>query len=263
MIPSIAQLRNVTAMTILVEQMIDAPLGQERMACFYGPSGWGKTSAVGVAEVTFDAIAIEVPESVTKRFFLKKICEIMSLTPRGSIPDLVELIAAELARSTTPLIIDDAQYLLKSNDMIGLARDIYNGAGRVAPVILVGEEELPRKLTAIENIHNRVSAWEGAQPCEMSDARQLAQIYAPGIEIEEALLVEIVQAADGSVRRVNNNLLAVCEVARSNGTNQVDLTLWGKRSFFDGKVPPKRTVENLRPKLQLAQTTRGKRVATR
>lgn len=252
MIPSIAPLRNVQILTELIERMVSAPLGQERFACFYGLSGWGKTSAVMVAEVAFDAVAIEVPENVTKRFVMQKLCQHIGCSDKGSVPDMVSRVCAELVRNTRPVIFDDAQYLMKSKDMIGLARDIYNGTGRVAPVILVGEEDLPTNLTRIENLHNRISAWAGAEACEIADAELLAGIYAPGISVAPELMAEIVAASGGSIRRVNNNLLTVREIARSRGTREVTLDLWGQRSFFDGSVPPKRNLSELKPKIKLA-----------
>lgn len=263
MIPSIAPLRNVKILSELTQQMLSAPLGQERMACFYGLSGWGKTSAVCVAEVAFDAVAIEVPENCTKKYVMQRLCERLRISDKGSIPDMIQRVCAELvnAREIRPVIFDDAQYMMKSKEIIGLARDIYNGTSRLVPVILVGEEDLPRTLTQIENLHNRISVWAGAEPCEMADALLLAGIYAPGISIDQDLMAEIVEAAAGSIRRVNNNLLTAREIARSRGTRTVTRELWGNRSFFDGSVPPKRDLSSLRPKVRLASEKELRRVA--
>ena len=45
MTPSIAPLRNVAALISLVERVQDRSMGLPGMAVFYGPSGWGKTTA--------------------------------------------------------------------------------------------------------------------------------------------------------------------------------------------------------------------------
>jgi hypothetical protein len=251
--PSVAKLTNVIEFYTAAQTLLDAPEGQERMACFHGPSGWGKSTAVSVAEIGLDAVSVEVPESVTKRFLLERICKVMGVKPKGSIPDLVELIAGQLVKYPRPLIIDDAQYLCRSRDMIGLTRDIYNGAGRFVPVILVGEEELPTALTAIENLHSRISVWLPAQPCEINDAWQLADIYAPNITIAEDLMAKIVEVSSGSARTVNNNLLKLRQVAASSGKREVDLALWGDRPFADGGVPAARNPQDLRPKVRLVQ----------
>jgi hypothetical protein len=145
---------------------------------------------------------------------------------------MVDAIGAQLARSDRPLIIDDAQYLLRKR-MIELARDIYESCQ--APVILVGEEKLPQDLTRWENIHNRQLAWEPALACNMSDAEKLVPISA------------IVDASAGSIRRVATNLASARELARGRGRRSVDLDLWGARPFTTGQPPTVRRVEDFRP----------------
>jgi len=157
---------------------------------------------------------------------------------------MVDAIGAQLARSDRPLIIDDAQYLLRKR-MIELARDIYESCQ--SPVILVGEEKLPQDLTRWENIHNRQLAWEPALACNMSDAQKLVPIYAAGVEVADDLLGAIVDASAGSIRRVATNLAYAREIAKGRGRRSIDLALWGDRPFTTGQPPAVRRVEDFRP----------------
>ncbi len=67
--------------------------------------------------------------------------------------------------------------------MIELARDVQEMT--YAPVILVGEELLPQKLKRFERVHNRVLSWVLAEPSDIDDARTLANILCPHIEIAD------------------------------------------------------------------------------
>lgn len=254
MASKIAQLSNVSALTTMVQQMINAPIGQERMACFYGPSGWGKTTAVSAAQIIFNVIAVEVIENTSKLDVLDQITSQLQLKSRRDVPSRIRAIAEYMERTDRPLIIDDAHYLIKRG-MIGLARDIYNTAGVLVPVILVGEEKLPQNLTAFENIHNRIAVWEGAQPCGVEDGKRLSEIYAEGVSVDEELLVEIVLKANGAHRRVSNMLGVAREIGKRNG-GTVTRSDWGNRPFFDGQPPTERGCAQLAPKVTLVAPQR-------
>lgn len=259
MASKIAQLGNVMAFTTQVQEMIKAPIGQERMACFYGPSGWGKTTAVSAAQIIYNVIAIEVIENTSKLDVLDQITTQLQLKCRRDVASRIRAVAQYMERTERPLVIDDAQYLIKRG-MIGIARDIYNTAGGLVPVILVGEEKLPQSLTGFENIHNRIANWTGAEPCSVKDGEKLAKIYAADVEVSEDLLNEIVMRADGSIRRVSTMLGAAREIAQSRGTNKVTLADWGTRPFFDGQPPIERKPAQLKPNAELVAPTKLRKV---
>lgn len=242
MIPaSIAPLRNVGVLMTLVEQVQNRTLGLPGMATYYGPSGWGKTTAVTFVANQFNAYVIQVKDCWTPSYLAEAIMREIGLTPVRGIARMVDAIGAQLARTDRPLIIDDAQYLLRKR-MVELARDIYESSQ--APVILVGEEKLPQDLTRWENIHNRMLAWEPALACNIADARLLAKIYAHGITVDEALLTSILTASGGSIRRVATNLDRVREAARTRGVTLADQSLWGDRGFHTGQPPNVRKVDD-------------------
>ncbi|NIZ13933.1 AAA family ATPase [Phaeobacter sp. HF9A] len=242
MTPNIAPLRNVAALSSLVERVQDRSMGLPGMAVFYGPSGWGKTTATTFATNEYQAYNVQVLSCWTPSYFLQSIMNEIGLKAVRGVPAMVEKIAGHLARADRPLIIDDAQYLTKNKKLIELARDLYEASQ--STVILVGEEELPQHLTRWENIHNRQLAWEPALACNLSDAEKLVQIYSPDVAIARDLLTEIVEASGGSIRRVVTNIDQAKELARSRGTSHADLALWGDRVFATGQPP---TVRRLAP----------------
>ena len=105
--------------------------------------------------------------------------------------------------------------------MVELVRDIYEGSQ--APIMLVGEEQLPNKLKKYERFHGRVLGWIPAQPVSVDDAKALAGAYAPDVAVGEDVLRHLVELAHGSVRRVVVNLVNLADAAKKAGTDSVDM----------------------------------------
>ncbi|MBP0483968.1 AAA family ATPase [Sagittula salina] len=240
-IPRIAPLRNVAALMQHTERLIHRTPGLPGLGVFSGRSGSGKSTAVIVAANEYQAHVVQMKQSWTKAYFVEKVCEEMGVQPRRkTTPYYVDAISAHLAITDRPLIIDDAQYMLRGN-MIELVRDIYESS--LAPIVLVGETNLPQGLTRWENIHNRVLDWQETVDCDVRDAGKLAEIYCAGITVAPDLLESIVAASSGAIRRVATNLDMVKELARRQGAKRADLSLWGDRAYFTGAPPVSRKVE--------------------
>ena len=240
MIPNIAPLRNVGAFLTLMEQVQTRAMGLPGMACFHGPSGFGKTTAVTFAANEYRAYVVQVKSVWSPSHLARTILAEMGVTEVNQLPRMVDAIGLQLARTNRPLIIDDAQYLLKKG-MVQVARDIYESS--FSPVVLVGEEKLPQDLTRFENIHNRFLAWQPALACNLADARLLAGIYAHRVEVADDLLTAILDASGGNARRVSVNLANAQELCSTRGTKVADAALWGSRAFYTGEPPTARQLQ--------------------
>ncbi|MDJ0628554.1 MAG: ATP-binding protein [Rhodobacter sp.] len=234
---SVAPLRNVAALLELIDRVQTPAPSLPGMACFYGPSGYGKTTAATFAENRYQAVRIEMRSRWTPR----KLCETISLemgqTPARTVCDMIDAICTQLAALDVPLLIDEADYLIR-HKMVEIARDIYEGSG--VPVILIGEELLPQKLTQWERVHGRMLGWTAAEPGDMADLGHLAGIYAAGIELAEDLRTAILRASGGSIRRISTNLDAAAAFARASGRSSLSLADWQGQAFFSGEAPAPR-----------------------
>jgi len=161
----------------------------------------------------------------------------MGATIKGSVAKKVKEAISILASDTRPLIIDEADFLVKKS-MIDIVREIADRTW--IPVILIGEENLPHKLAAFERSHNRVLEFQAAEPCDMDDARQLAKLYVPQLTIEDALLKHVVEDSDGIARRICVNLERLNEFAKRQGVSQLTKELWGEQVLFRGRPEPRR-----------------------
>lgn len=231
---NLAPLRNVSNFLTLANRLQERGAGLPGMGCFYGPSGYGKTTASLYSANEVDACAVQCKSVWTQKKLCQTICKELGQTPQKSIADMVDQIAEALARSRRPLIIDEADFLVKKN-MIEIVRDLYESS--MVPVILIGEEQLPQKLAKWERVHGRILSWVAAEPADDSDFELLQDIRCPGVELSPELIAEMKRASRGSARRIVENLELAREIAAIRGIKALGKKEWGNRAFFAGQTP--------------------------
>lgn len=241
---NVAPLRNVAALVELIARVSGRSHGLPGMACFYGPSGYGKTTAAVYSANKFNAFNVQVKSVWTGKKLCQAILEDLGIPPSRTIADMVDQVSDELGKTGRPLLIDEADHLV-NRGMIEIVRDIYESSG--APVILIGEEQLPKKLMQWERVHGRMLDWVGAEPGVVQDVTHLAPIYCPGVELDDAFKQHLLEASNSSIRRICINLARVLEVVRTDGPSDPDggapkvtRQSWGQRGFFTGAAPTPR-----------------------
>ena len=231
---NVAPISNVALCLGSLRRIMDRPQYLPGISVFYGPSGYGKSTAASVAVIRNNACCVQVRSLWTKKNLFEAICKGLGLRPGRTLGEMLDQIAEELALSGRPLIIDEADYLVTKGN-IELIRDIFEASQ--APIMLIGEENLPSNLRRWERFHGRVLDWCPAQPASLEDVKRLCKFYVKDTEIAEDMLQHIYKVADGSVRRVVVNLALVEETARTEGRKTITLSDWGSRTFYTGEAP--------------------------
>lgn len=157
-----------------------------------------------------------------------------AIVPAKTIYEMEDQVAAQLAASGRPLIVDECDHLVAKSS-IEIVRDIYEASG--AAILLIGEEHLPAGLARWERIHNRVLEWVPAQYATMTDARALRDLYCDRVAVEDDLLAKIHEVSKGVARRICVNLERAQQAALGLGKKSMSLAEWGKRSFYTGEAP--------------------------
>lgn len=230
---SVAPLANVARLQGLIDRCQNRAHGLPGMGCFFGRAGHGKTTAGVYAQNRLSAVHVEAKSLGGVRKLLEMIVQELGLRPLSTASRLFDQAAEELARTGRPLIVDEADRILKETQ-IETIRDLYEATQ--VPVILMGEESLPQKLTRWERVHGRILAWVGAEPATIEDVGHLTAIYAQGVEIAPDLRAAVLAASRGSLRYVATNLASLREFAGVRGMVRMTLSDW-PGEFHTGEPP--------------------------
>ena len=238
MVNRIASISNLDLVAVATERLISRVDGLPGMGVIYGEAGRGKTIACTALANQSRGYYVQMRSAWNRKALLEKIQFEMGIKPAGTIAHMLDVICEQLAASRRPLIIDEFDFCLRSDGMVELVRDIYEGSQ--GTLLLVGEEMLPQKLKKWERFHSRVMAWIPALPVSVADAEKLAPIYCPNVTIASDLLAHIVELAHGSVRRVSVNLTLIHEQAMMQAETEMTLAKWGDNALYTGEAPKRR-----------------------
>lgn len=232
-----APLSNVKLCMGALEHAMERPGHLPGMISFYGPSGWGKTSAAAYAAHKYRSYYVECKSSWTKKALLLAVLVEMGVMPAPTIYQMTDQVAEQLVLSGRPLIIDEFDHIVQKN-AVEIVRDVYEGSN--APILLIGEERLEGNLRRWERFHNRMLDWIPAQPASLKDAQHLRSLYCPRALIEDDLLERIVDISKGAARRICVNLSIVHEYAVGKRMERITLHDWGRRQLYTGEAPKRR-----------------------
>lgn len=236
---NVAPLRNVMLLNALINRVQSRDYDLPGLACFFGPSGYGKTKAAVWNAQETRAYWVEVKSTWSRKKFAEMILRSMGIAPGRTIGDMVEQIGDQLSRSERPLLIDEADLVAKDG-MIGIIRDIYESSQ--GTVILIGEENLPQTLRKWERVHNRMLDWVAAQPADIREVGLLARMKCPGIEIAPEVQQLVLEKSQARARRIVVNLRQITEYALSSGKSAITLADARKITFFSGEAPAPRRI---------------------
>lgn len=230
---TVAPLANVSICMTAMDKIINRQPHLPGLACFFGPSGFGKSHAAAYTADAKHAVYIECKSTWTRKNFLAAVIKELGLDVPKTLGSMTEIICEELALSGRPMIIDEADHLV-GKKAVEVVRDIYDASNTA--ILLIGEERLPHKLKKWERVHGRMLTFAAAQPASFEDAVSLRNLYCQ-VEVADDLLQKIHAMAKGSARRIGVNLAQIQEEAFNEGWSQVDLKKWGKRPLFTGDAP--------------------------
>lgn len=235
-----APLRNLTLLEELVIKLKDRNPDVPGLGVFHGRSGDGKSRAAAwIGASDHMAYYVEANDFWTPRALLRAVVDAMGLAlpAHATNNDMAAKIAEELETSRRPLIIDEADHLAKK-DMVDKVRALHDmAAPGTASIVLIGEEGLPQKLQRYERFHRRILDFVQAEPCDLDDARQLAVLYCPRIEVADDLLEHLLTMTYRSTGRLAVNLVNVAQFAAGEGLKRVDRKSYEGQRINTGAAP--------------------------
>lgn len=236
---NVAPLRNVMLLNALLQRVQSRDEDLPGLACFFGPSGYGKTKAAVWNAQHYGCYWVELKSTWTVKKMMSAIITNMGMTPAGTISYMVELAAEELMKSGRPLLIDEADMLARDS-FIKAIRDIYEISH--GTIILIGEENLPQTLRRWERVHNRMLDWVQAQPADLREVGLLAALKCPGLSVAPEVQQLVLEKSHARARRIVVNLRQVSEYVLKTGRKEITAEDASKITFFTGDAPAPRRI---------------------
>lgn len=232
----VAPLANVARLTQLIDRCNNRAAGLPGMGCYSGRAGYGKTTGAIYATNSLSAVHVEALPFGGLLKLMQMIVAELGHRPGRTVSALFDQACEDLARSGRTLIIDEADHILRDS-MIEAVRSLHDRSG--APVILMGEEQLPQRLQRWERVHGRIMAWTAAEPATADDVTHLARVYCEGVELAPDLRAAVLEASRGSIRYVSTNLAALREFALVRDLRRLARSDW-QGEFHTGEPPATR-----------------------
>lgn len=234
----IAEIGNMNLCRIALKAALNRQSSLPGLVLFHGPTGYGKSMSATAIANEYRAFYVQAKSVWTMKHFLKAILAEMSILPAGTIPEMADQAAEELAASRRPLIIDEMDHIVRKG-FVDLVRDLYESSQ--SPILLIGEENLPVKLAKNwPQFYGRTMNPVEALPANMADAQKLRDVYCADVSVADDLLAYVLKSSHGSTRRVCVNLAAIRDCAINEGTDAVDLAAWGNKPLHNGDAPKPR-----------------------
>lgn len=231
----IIPVKNVTRLAQAYGSLESRPLNTPGMGLVWGDTGRGKTTAATWLINRCHGIYVRALALWNATAMLRSIAEELDIDTKGTRAVLENRIIERLAESQRPLFVDEADHIVGNEAMMETLRDIHDLS--TVPVILIGMGQMRQKIARYKQLENRIMHWIEFQPCDRQDAMTLAKGMCD-VDIEDALLNELIDMTRGEVRRLVVGLAQIEQEAKSQGLTEISKSQF-KREFFLGHRPAK------------------------
>ena len=228
---SIIDTQAIMALQSIVSQLNNRAPGAPALAQFYGATGMGKTTAAMAAKVRAPAGKVVIARAQ----------QVWASSPKNVLSGLLYAIGEPVAASASAtvlqhrlinaltareclLIIDEADYLCGNARLLNTLRDIHDGIAGNQAMVLIGEEDLAKKIEPVKRMHNRFLV---RQPCPKATAEEVQKIcQGEGATIEAEVLNKLIEHHRYSIRSLIGAAHEIRNWAAENGLEVVSNKEW-------------------------------------
>lgn len=225
--------KSVAALQMAYTALETRGFGVPGMALVHGYTGAGKTTAVTWLVNRTRGVYVRAMRTWTPSTMLGRIMTELGAAPLGRNAAMVDFIVGALTEQQRPLFVDEADYLVKSGDMIETLRDIHDLSG--VPLVMVGMAGIERRLVSRPQIARRISHWVEFLRSDLEDTGLVATA-ACEVTLDDELLARVHTESGGSVGLAVVGLARIEALAKANGWRTVTAEQWGPRKLFLGQA---------------------------
>lgn len=213
---------------IKTEQLLDNLLNRSSIVpgigLIHGESGFGKTTATTwlFNQDSVNGIFVRCYKSDTLTSLLESISRQLAVPVRHNLRGTVDGIVEAIRKEELTLFIDEADHVVGNARIMETLRDIYDATEQ--PLILVGMEEIARRISQRKQMFNRISQWVEFKAADLEDVNLFAkELMEVDVEIDEALLDLIRKRSNGVVRDIIKALDKVEKIVLASGVDRIGL----------------------------------------
>lgn len=212
------------------EKSVSALVNRDRslpgLGLWYGRWGLGKSSVANWIYSMFPVLYIVIERLWRPRRLLEEFCEIMQLgSPHYRLDRLSDQVADGLRKWNQPVLVDEADYLLKNSVMLDVLRDLHDKTG--TPFILIGMEKLHSDLQRFGQFFSRIlpASIVEFQPVTPVEVGMITKDWT-GLTIDKEAAELFCQLVEGDFRYIVGYLLSFEKACKEvNKTDVIDVPL--------------------------------------
>lgn len=236
MLNTMVMVKNVGRLSDAGETLLRRAPGMPGMGLVHGETGFGKTTAVTWYANRCNAVYVRALSVWTPAAMFSCILKELGRAPRGSNAGMVGDIIEQLTLQNRPLFVDEADYIINSKAMTESLRDLHDMA--LVPVVLIGMAGIDQRLAHRKQLTNRVMQDVRFEPCDLQDARSIANGTCQ-VKVRDDLLEQLHRVSAGNVRNLIVGLARIEQHARAQGLAEIGAAEWKRgMSFFTGEGAP-------------------------
>ena len=137
-----------------MDELQKLPPNIPKLALVYGDHGLGKTKAIIWWATRNDAIYVRANNEMTQNGLLQAIVDDLGESQHLLMQENFKLILKHLKRDPKIIIVDEADYLFSSKNVIEILRDIQDSTG--CPVVLSGMGVMDKKIARFKHFEDRI-----------------------------------------------------------------------------------------------------------
>ncbi|KEQ19198.1 AAA family ATPase [Endozoicomonas numazuensis] len=214
--------KNVALLAAQGQALLSAPQRlTHRLGLIHGDTGLGKTTGTAWFAIKHSAYYVRAMAAWrTPSALLRSICRELEIPRRRYLDDMLNDIVNKLSMEGRPLFIDEADYLVRFDDIRDTIMDMQDMS--VMPIILVGMKGIKNEIKKSDKFDNRFLIDVEFNALDMDDARLITDQLCE-VQVSDDLLADLYKFARGNTRRITTGLYRIEQVAASLDVTSMDL----------------------------------------
>lgn len=230
------EVKNVLRTQTMFENLQARSMITPGIGLIHGPSGFGKTTTVTYMfnELTVSGhqpLYVRCYATDTASSFLARVMNEMGAEPLFPLRKMVDYIVRTMNERSLALFVDEADHIVGQAKTMETIRDLYDSTEQ--PVVLIGMEEIARRISHRKQLFNRISEWVEFKAADIEDVHLFAtELLDSRLNVAEDLLDHIRAKSGGEVRRILIALEKIERALLASDEAFIDLASWGDRPLF-------------------------------